>query len=74
LPYSGWASWKNSETTVTQLRGYRIAWSGMRVTSHFGGRQHLQGILPDVSAGRTIKGIRERRDEFLEKALGLAAK
>ncbi|HEY4208012.1 MAG TPA: S41 family peptidase [Puia sp.] len=53
--------------------GYRIAWSGMRVTGHFGGRQHLQGILPDVPAERTIKGIREGRDELLEKALELAA-
>jgi C-terminal processing protease CtpA/Prc len=54
--------------------GYRISWTGMLVKDHNGGKHHLKGITPDVPVQRTITGIREGRDEFLEKAIGLAGK
>jgi hypothetical protein len=31
-------------------------------------------VLPDIYVEKTIKGIREGRDEFLEKALEIAEK
>jgi C-terminal processing protease CtpA/Prc len=30
------------------------------------------GVVPDVPVERTIKGVREGRDEYLEKALEIA--
>jgi C-terminal processing protease CtpA/Prc len=44
----------------------------MKVLKHDGSRHHGVGILPDVYVNRTIKGVRENRDEFLEKALEIA--
>jgi len=52
--------------------GYHINWTGMLVKDHLGGKHHLKGIVPDVPVERTIKGIREGRDEMLDKALELA--
>jgi C-terminal processing protease CtpA/Prc len=52
--------------------GYVLSWTGMRVLKHDGSRHHGVGILPTHPVSRTIKGITERRDEFLEKALELA--
>jgi C-terminal processing protease CtpA/Prc len=49
--------------------GYRVMWTGMRVVKHDGSRHHLVGILPTVPAERTIQGVLDGRDEFLEKAL-----
>jgi len=54
--------------------GYRVSWTGMLVKDHNGGKHHLKGIIPDVPVQRTIEGIREGRDEFLEKAIELAGK
>jgi C-terminal processing protease CtpA/Prc len=52
--------------------GYVLSWTGMRVLKHDGSRHHGVGILPTHPVARTIKGITERRDEILEKALELA--
>jgi C-terminal processing protease CtpA/Prc len=52
--------------------GYVLSWTGMRVLKHDGSRHHGVGILPTHPVSRTIKGITERRDEILEKALELA--
>ncbi|MBD1397318.1 peptidase S41 [Pontibacter sp. JH31] len=52
--------------------GYRISWTGMKVLKHDGSQLHGVGILPDVYVEKTIQGIREGRDEFLEKAILLA--
>jgi hypothetical protein len=51
---------------------YHIAWTGMRVLKQNGTPLHGVGILPDVYMTKTIKGVRENRDEFLEKAIELA--
>ena len=52
--------------------GYHINFTGMLVKDHQGGKHHLKGIVPDVPVERTIQGIREGRDEMLDKALELA--
>lgn len=52
--------------------GYSITWTGMKVFKHDGSPLHGVGILPDVYVKKTIQGVRENRDEFLEKALELA--
>ena len=52
--------------------GYTISWTGMKVIKHDGSQQHGIGILPDIYVQKTIKGVREGRDEFLEKAIELA--
>jgi len=49
--------------------GFRMSWTGMKVVKHDGSQHHLIGIQPTVPVERTIQGVREGRDEFLEKAL-----
>jgi C-terminal processing protease CtpA/Prc len=51
--------------------GFRISWTGMKVLKHDGSRHHLIGVLPTVPVEKTIRGVIEGRDEFLEKALEL---
>ena len=54
--------------------GYRISWTGMRVVKHDGSPHHGVGIIPNVPVERTIRGVKQGRDEFLEKALEIARK
>ncbi len=54
--------------------GYYIFWTGMKVLKHDGSQQHGIGILPNVYVSKTIQGVKEGRDEFLEKAIELAKK
>lgn len=49
--------------------GYNISWTGMKVLKHDGSQHHGVGIIPDVLVNKTIKGVKEGRDEFLEKAI-----
>lgn len=49
--------------------GYRVWWTGMRVIKHDGSLHHITGIRPTVPVERTLEGVREGRDEYLEKAL-----
>jgi hypothetical protein len=50
--------------------GFRIAFTGMRVTGHDGTTKlHTVGILPDIPLAPTLAGIRAGRDELLERAL-----
>ncbi len=49
--------------------GYTISWTGMKVLKHDGTQHHGIGVIPDVYVEKTIAGVREGRDEFLEKAL-----
>ena len=48
---------------------YAIRFTGMKVLKHDGTRHHGIGIRPTIPVSRTIKGIREKRDEQLEKAI-----
>jgi hypothetical protein len=53
--------------------GFRISFTGMRVTRHDGhSPHHLLGAAPDVSIAPTIVSIREGRDAVLERAVELA--
>lgn len=52
--------------------GYSISWTGMKVQKHNGTVHHGVGIQPNIFMQKTIKGVRESRDEFLEKAMEVA--
>jgi hypothetical protein len=52
--------------------GYTISWTGMKVLKHNGSQHHGIGILPNVYVEKTIKGVIEGRDEFLDKAIEIA--
>jgi len=49
--------------------GFDVHWTGARVVKHDGSRFHGIGFQPDIPASRTLRGIREGRDEFVERAL-----
>lgn len=52
---------------------YRVVWTGMKVLKHDGSRHHGVGIQPTAPVPRTIRGVRERRDEQLERAVALVS-
>jgi Peptidase family S41 len=54
--------------------GYSLRFTGMQVLKHDGTPHHGVGILATVPASRTLKGIREGRDEFLEKAIEVVSR
>jgi hypothetical protein len=50
--------------------GFRIGFTGMRVTRHDGQSPfHLIGVTPDVAVAPTLGSIRESRDHVLERAV-----
>ena len=49
--------------------GFTVVWTGMKVVKHDGSQHHLIGIQPTIPIKKTVQGIREDRDEFLEKAI-----
>jgi C-terminal processing protease CtpA/Prc len=49
--------------------GYSVSWTGMRVIKHDGTRHHGIGIKPTIECKPTVQGIRDGRDEILEKAI-----
>ena len=52
--------------------GFRIVFTGMRVTGHDGKTpHHLVGVQPDVPMSPTVAGLREGRDELLDRAVAL---
>ncbi|NIM15831.1 MAG: hypothetical protein GTO45_27895 [Candidatus Aminicenantes bacterium] len=48
---------------------YRVSWTGMRVLKQDRSQFFLKGIAPTVPVQRTIKGVKQGRDELLEKAI-----
>lgn len=54
---------------LTLPGGHTIRWTGMKVLKHDGSQHHGVGIQPDVLVSRTIQGVREGRDEQLERAI-----
>ncbi len=52
--------------------GYTISWTGMKVVKHDGSQHHGIGVLPNIYVNKTIQGIKEGRDEFLEKAIEIS--
>jgi C-terminal processing protease CtpA/Prc len=59
---------------ITFPGNYTIVWTGMKVLKHDGSQHHGIGIQPTVPASRTIKGIREKRDEQLERAIEVVSR
>jgi C-terminal processing protease CtpA/Prc len=53
--------------------GYRISWTGMKVLKHDNSTHHGVGIKPTVPVSRTIRGVREKRDEQLERAVQIVS-
>jgi hypothetical protein len=52
--------------------GFRILFTGMRVTGHDGQTpHHLVGVKPDVPMAPTVAGLRARRDDVLDRAVSL---
>ena len=51
--------------------GFKVLWTGMKVVKHDGSQHHGIGILPDIYLEKTIQGVVEGRDEYLEKAIEL---
>jgi len=51
---------------------YLVRWTGMKVVKYDGSPHHGKGILPHVRVERTLKGVKEGRDQLLEKAIELA--
>lgn len=48
--------------------GYTVYFTGMRVLKHDGSQHHTIGVLPTVPAEPTLAGVRQGRDELLERA------
>jgi hypothetical protein len=52
--------------------GFRIGFTGMRVTRHDGASQyHMVGVPPDIPLAPTIAGLRAGKDELLTRALSV---
>ncbi|TAL67101.1 MAG: hypothetical protein EPN82_16135 [Bacteroidetes bacterium] len=49
--------------------GNSVTFTGMKVLKHDGSQHHLIGIKPTIPVKRTISGILNGKDEYLEKAL-----
>lgn len=53
--------------------GYNLSWTGMKVLKHDGSQHHGIGILPNIYVTKTIEGVIQCRDEFLEKAIEIVS-
>ncbi|MFC2146745.1 S41 family peptidase, partial [Acidobacteriota bacterium] len=49
--------------------GYTVFWTGLRVLKQDHSQHHLTGIAPTVPVKRTLQGVKQGKDEFLEKAI-----
>lgn len=54
--------------------GYGVTWTGMKVLKHDGSQHHGVGIKPTVPVSRTLRGVAEGRDEFLERAIEVVSR
>nr|WP_294790002.1 S41 family peptidase [uncultured Mucilaginibacter sp.] len=63
----------NGDINSLTLPGeYTVSFTGLKVTQLDGSQHHGIGTKPDIYVNKTIKGLRENRDEFLEKAIEVA--
>jgi len=51
---------------------YFIRWTGVKVVKHDGSPHHGIGFIPEVVVERTREGIKQGKDELLEKAIEIA--
>lgn len=54
---------------IPLIGGYEIMFTGMKVLKQDGSQHNLIGIEPNYPIERTIKAVKEGRDEYLEKAI-----
>lgn len=51
--------------------GFRVMWTGMDVRKHDRSSFYGVGFVPDFPVTRTLRAMREGRDEYLEKAIAV---
>lgn len=49
--------------------GYEIRWTGMKVINHDGSDLAGHGVQPTIAVAPTVEGLRQGRDEVLERAI-----
>jgi hypothetical protein len=49
--------------------GYTVIFTGMRVVNHDDSQHHVLGVQPTIPMEPTVEGIRNGKDELLEKAI-----
>ncbi len=54
--------------------GWILTWSGQRVLKHDGSPLQGVGVAPTIPAARTLRGVAERKDEVVEKALAVVSR
>jgi len=60
----------NGNIVTVRLPGrYSFVFTGLKVTNHDGSQHYMKGVQPDITVHKTIRGIREGRDEQLAKAI-----
>ncbi len=59
---------------IPLMGGYEIMFTGMKVLKPDGSQHHLIGIQPTYPVQRTIRAVKEGRDEYLEKAVEVIKK
>lgn len=60
----------DGNVTKFDISGIHTSFTGLGVFYPDGGETQRIGIVPDIEVKPTVKGIREGRDEVLERALG----
>ena len=62
----------NGNTNFLPLPGgFRVMWTGMEVLKHDRTHFYGTGFVPDFPVERTLRAVKEGRDEFLEKAIAV---
>ena len=60
----------NGNVNFIQLPGgFPVMWTGMDVRKHDGSRFYGTGFVPDYPVSRTLRAVKDGRDEYLEKAI-----
>jgi hypothetical protein len=58
--------------TINLFDDFRVFFTGTKVTNADGTKSHYKGIIPDIRVRSTPAGLKEGRDEVLDKALAFA--
>ena len=60
--------------TLTLPGGYVIRFTGLKAVKPNGSQHHGVGVIPNIYVEQTVAGIKEGRDEILERAIAEAKK
>jgi len=58
--------------TISLLNDFAVFFTGTKVTNPDGTKSHFKGIIPDIPVNSTPSGLKNGKDEVLERALELA--